>query len=174
MAVLASNRSRDVEQRLCALDSGIFKILVTHHPFDLPLRFDRSELAGKARLAMGRLAQSVDLLLAGHMHISHAGSTAVRYKLKGRSAIFVQAGTATSTRGRGELNSFNLIRIDSPRLLVEKHQWDPEQMRYLCIGTDQFPIGGTSVCAAAQAPDVSDDEVELPHPSVSDGMRAAE
>lgn len=137
---ISESQIRDVEQRLCSLPSGVFKVLVTHHPFDLPPSFRGSELVGKARLAMGRLAQCVDLLLAGHMHISYAASTSTRYRLKGRSAIFVQAGTATSTRGRGEPNSFNLIRIDPPRLLIERHQWNSEQKRFACFCTDRFAI----------------------------------
>jgi len=42
----------------------------------------------------------------------------------GSSAIFVQAGTALSTRGRGETNSFNVIRTEPSRISVEKHAWD--------------------------------------------------
>ena len=43
-----------------------------------------------------------DLLLSGHLHTSHAGRTAQRYAIAGYAALVVQAGTATSTRGRGE------------------------------------------------------------------------
>ena len=46
---------------------------------------------------MKRVVAAVDVLLAGHMHISHAAPTAIRYKLAGNSAVFVQAGTALST-----------------------------------------------------------------------------
>jgi hypothetical protein len=53
------------------------------------------------------------------MHVSASGSTAVRLGAGNRSAIFVQAGTACSTRGRGERNSYNVIRIDGPSLEIE-------------------------------------------------------
>src|ERR1039457_5835017 len=94
--------------RLCALDDHITKIIVTHHPFDLPERYDDRNLVGSAPIAMNMFSNcGADLLLAGHLHASHAGNTSARYKIAGYSALVVQAGTATSTRGRGESNSFN-------------------------------------------------------------------
>ncbi len=129
---------REVERRLCAAGNGRWKVLVTHHPFDLAGTYHHSELVGRARMAMGRFARSIDLLLAGHMHISHAGRTAVRYRLKGRSAIFVQAGTATSARGRGEPNAFNLIRLDGTTIQVDRQQWNAEEHGFRCACTDRF------------------------------------
>jgi uncharacterized protein (DUF1015 family) len=43
----------------------------------------------------------------------------------------VQAGTATSTRGRGEANSFNVIRIDYPNIDVERFVWQPAQSVFI-------------------------------------------
>jgi 3',5'-cyclic AMP phosphodiesterase CpdA len=111
---------RVIEQRLRGEQ---VRILVTHHPFDLAEIYPNRELVNRARSAMARLAAVVDLLLAGHMHVGHAGQTAVRYKLSGRSPIFVQAGTATSVHGRGEPNAFNLIRIDRTNVTIEHHHW---------------------------------------------------
>jgi 3',5'-cyclic AMP phosphodiesterase CpdA len=131
---------RSVEQKLCALSPGITKILVTHHPFDLGPAYGRRQLVGRARMAMTRLAGSIDILLAGHMHQSHAGHTAVRYRLQGKSAIFVQAGTATSTRGRGEPNAFNLLRIEPAGLVVELHQWQRLQRQFRCVSSESFAL----------------------------------
>jgi 3',5'-cyclic AMP phosphodiesterase CpdA len=113
-----------LRERFCAHDGGVFKVVVTHHPFDLPAGADEREIVRRARMAMEALAScGADLLLAGHLHVGHTGHTAERYKIKGHSALFVQAGTATSTRGRGESNSFNVIRLKHPFMQVERRVW---------------------------------------------------
>ena len=68
-------------------------------------------------------AAGVDPFLAGHLHVSHVGHTADRYDIAGHSALVVQAGTL-STRGRGELNSFNVLRIARPELTIERYTWE--------------------------------------------------
>lgn len=114
-----------LRERLCRLPPGITKIVVTHHPFDLPAHYPRRSLVGRAALAMAELARcGADLLLAGHLHASHAGDTAARYRIPGFAALVVQAGTATSTRGRGEANAFNVLRIEAAAVTVERHAWN--------------------------------------------------
>lgn len=114
-----------VRARLCRLDPQVTKMVVTHHPFDLPAHYPRRNLVGRAALAMAELAScGADLLLAGHLHASHAGDTAARYRIPGFAALVVQAGTATSTRGRGEANAFNVLRIERAAVSVERHVWD--------------------------------------------------
>jgi predicted phosphodiesterase len=65
-----------------------------------------------------------DILLAGHLHTSHTGETAERYKIGDFSALVVQAGTATSVRGRGEVNSFNVLHVDRLRVRIERYGWN--------------------------------------------------
>jgi hypothetical protein len=51
----------------------VTRIVVTHHPFDLPTTADDDDLVDRAPMAMEAFAEcGVDLLLAGHMHTSHA------------------------------------------------------------------------------------------------------
>jgi 3',5'-cyclic AMP phosphodiesterase CpdA len=114
-------------ERLAASNSEAVKVIVTHHPFDLPEGHHERHLVGRARLAMETLARhGADLFLAGHLHVSHTTHSATRYKIKGHSALVVQAGTAASARGRGEENSFNVVRIDRPNIAVERFEWQPE------------------------------------------------
>ena len=112
----------EVRDKMCRLDDDVLKIVVTHHPFDLPDGLDERDIVGRAKLAMPLVADcGADVFLAGHLHVSHVVDTASRYKLpNGRSALVIQAGTATSVRGRGEANSFNCIDFDRPRLTVTR------------------------------------------------------
>lgn len=101
------------------------RIIVTHHPFDLPEGYSSVNLVGRSRMAMENFARcGVDLFLSGHLHITCAGNTA-RYRIPGFSALVIQAGTVISTRGRGELNSFNLLRIAPSEIQLETHAWQP-------------------------------------------------
>ena len=125
--------------RLAPLDDRMTKFVVTHHPFDLPEGFDEDHLVGGAKEAMGVfLRAGADVLLAGHLHTSHIASTAIRYPVEGRAALVVQAGTATSTRGRGETNSFNRIRSAGDLLHVDRWSWDPESGRFHEAASDGF------------------------------------
>ena len=100
------------------------KIVATHHPFDLPAGHEARSLVGRARLAMDAFAAcGADILLAGHLHASHVGDTAARYPIGAYAALIVQAGTATSVRGRGEANSFNVLRIERGRIDIERFAW---------------------------------------------------
>ena len=124
---------------LCPLSADVTKIIVTHHPFDLPDGYEDREIVGRARMAMEMFAScGADLFLAGHLHISHIGNTAARYKINGHSALVVQAGTATSTRGRGESNAFNVIRIRHPNISIERLTWQPEQGTFVLSMTESF------------------------------------
>ena len=118
-------RTRD---RLCDVAGPRIKVVVTHHPFELPTGMHKSALVGRAHQAMDRLAGcGADLFLAGHLHLGYTAHTAERYAIAGHSALVVQAGTATSTRGRGELNSFNVIRIESGLITVARHVWNARE-----------------------------------------------
>jgi 3',5'-cyclic AMP phosphodiesterase CpdA len=125
--------------RMCDLADDVAKIVVTHHPFDLPEGHDPNELVGRAELAMKALAScGADILLAGHLHVGHTGYTAKRYKTEGHSALVISAGTATSTRSRGESNSFNLIRINHPHVKVERHSWQDAAGKFVLSLSEHF------------------------------------
>lgn len=115
-----------VRQRLCSLPDRITKVVVTHHPFDLPSGYDSGGLVRRAALAREMLsACRCDLLLAGHLHLSVATEGSTRSAAHGYEPIVVQAGSATSTRSRGQSNSFNVLLIESRHIEVRRYMWQP-------------------------------------------------
>src|SRR4029079_2075859 len=128
-----------VRSKFCELPGDVIKFVVTHHPFDLPQGHRASDIVGRAPLAIKGLAEcGADAFLAGHMHISHTGHTAERYKIPGHSALVIQAGTAASTRGRGEANSFNLIRVNGLKITIERQQWQPQTKKFEPVLSESF------------------------------------
>ena len=119
-----------IRSRMAQVPRTITKMLVTHHPFDVP-ESSSHEVVGRARKAMEAIAESdVDAVLSGHLHISHTGHSAKRFHAKGHSALLVQAGTATSVRGRGEPNSFVVLRIEPRHIEVDRLHWDPRKRAF--------------------------------------------
>jgi 3',5'-cyclic AMP phosphodiesterase CpdA len=126
--------------RLEGVGKDMTRIIVTHHPFDLP-QSDDGRVVGRADMAMAGFAGCrVDLILSGHMHVSHRSASALRYPIPGYSAIMVQAGTATSSRRRGELNSYNIIRIERPRIAIDTVTWDNAEGGFALAGSEEFQL----------------------------------
>jgi 3',5'-cyclic AMP phosphodiesterase CpdA len=137
--------ARQIERlraRLCELGERITKIIVTHHPFDLPPDYEGHRIVGRAARAMEMFARcGADILLSGHLHASHAGDTTARWKIGDFSALVVQAGTATSTRMRGEVNSFNLLRIERSQVEIQHLLWNGSE--FSAGGPERYDHTGT-------------------------------
>lgn len=114
---------------ICKLDDGVTKVVVSHHPFDMPDDWDdQHQVVGRAAMALKTLAKcGADVLLSGHMHKGHIGETAETFKAGGVQALLVAAGTATSTRGRGEANSFNVLTVEPRHIDVQQMDWNEAQ-----------------------------------------------
>ena len=134
-----------VRERLAGAPPSAARIVVTHHPFDLPPAASGERVVGRAEMAISRMVSCrVDIVLSGHLHLRHAGSSADRYKVAGRPILLVQAGTAVSTRQRGETNSWNLLQIGREEISVNTMAWSPsvrfferaETLRHPRIGQD--------------------------------------
>ena len=102
--------------------AGAVRVVVTHHPMDLPAGVTKDALVSRAKAAMKSFAEcGVDLFLSGHLHSGLALTTAARYG--GRGAVVVHAGTAISTRTRKEPNGWNVIRASESEIAVEQMVW---------------------------------------------------
>ena len=103
--------------------AGAIRIVVTHHPMDLPADDLKHPLVARAPMAMRAFARcGVDLFLSGHLHAGHTVATRARYPIANWSAIVAQAGTAISTRTRGKPNGWNLIRLTADQIEVQQIQ----------------------------------------------------
>ncbi len=103
------------------------RIVVTHHPlFALPIGDgpELGHLMDDQENALEAIADAgVDLLLAGHNHRASVNDATQLVRGAGK-ALVIQAGTATSTRTRDELQSFNRIEIDETGVRVTLQRWD--------------------------------------------------
>lgn len=133
-----------IREKMCDQDENLLKVVVTHHPFDLPEGYDSDQIVGRAEIAMREITEcGADVFLSGHIHVSNIAHTAERYKLgEGINALVVQAGTATSTRNRGEANSFNLLEYDSPNLIVTRVECAAPETGFLQAAVQQFRNDG--------------------------------
>jgi 3',5'-cyclic AMP phosphodiesterase CpdA len=130
-----------ITERLATCGPHVTRIVVTHHPFCRPDPVLGAtpvhSVVGRAHLAIASFLQArVDMILSGHLHLSHVGRTAQHYQ--GRAALLIQAGTATSTRQRGEVNAFNIVRIARPEADVACMVWDPERMTFHQASVERF------------------------------------
>jgi len=139
-----------VRARFCAMPTAVIRTVVVHHPLDLPEAWGRADRARRARRAFREWADcGIDLILAGHIHRafagaghSHHGFTAGEaevLRIGAHRAIVVQAGTAISTRGRGEPNSFNTIEVSEAAVTVARHSWDAQTGQFRVSERREFP-----------------------------------
>lgn len=129
-----------VRDRFEALPATVTRVLVTHHPFELPGDADDDDRIGRAAMALAAFADcGVDLLLSGHLHRTHMA--AGDGPIAAAGALSVHAGTATSTRGRGEANTFNAISIEPGCVQVAPWAWSPDDHAFLATPARRFVRG---------------------------------
>ncbi len=125
--------------RLAECGADATRIIVTHHPFDVPGTGNTHGLLGRAHMAMAAFAHSgVDIVLSGHLHLSRTSDSAARYEVSGHSALVIHAGTATSMHRRGQTNSFNIVCIERPYVSVHCYNWSGERRSFTVAAIDTF------------------------------------
>jgi 3',5'-cyclic AMP phosphodiesterase CpdA len=100
------------------------RVLVTHHPFIPSPAHPKADVLRRASAALRKLEScKVDILLAGHLHRAYDDDVRVFYRDARQSILSIQAGSACSTRLRGEPNSYNLIAFDGDDVQINVRTW---------------------------------------------------
>ncbi len=102
------------------------RVLVLHHHLLRLQALGEHDVTRRASLALDACARAgVDLVLCGHLHRSHVAAVEAP---PGHTIVVATAGTATSSRGRGDnagVNLYNWIVADEPtRFTVHERRFD--------------------------------------------------
>ena len=99
------------------------KLVGFHHPVravETAARAGSAVVAGADRAVDLLAAARVDVMMTGHVHLARVTTVTD----KGWTFVLSQAGTAVSTRLRGELASYTMLAVGGDELGVEIHRWD--------------------------------------------------
>ena len=125
---ISISQIKHIADRFAELDSKLFKVLVTHHPFIPPASDPVATTVRRAGLALEAMKDSgCELILAGHLHLAYSDDVRAHHLMIKRSILVAQAGTVFSHRRRGEANAFNVITVERPKVAIEVRRWDGEQ-----------------------------------------------
>lgn len=113
---LSSDQIDHAAKTLRRADDAGLRLVAFHHPaVPGPGRAGQAVINRPARALSAFAAAGADVILTGHAHIANAEVIPAG----GRQMLVAAAGTAASTRTRGEGASYNLLRWREPTLSVE-------------------------------------------------------
>lgn len=148
-AVSASQIER-VARRLERAAPAQLRVVVTHQPVCVIAPEDAHDLLiGHERAVRRWAAAGVDLVLGGHIHLPFVRALGACHAGLPRRAWAVQAGTAVSSRVRGEAgNSVNLIRTEGAlprRCVVERWDYRADADRFEPVEVDTLDCDDAAV-----------------------------
>lgn len=117
-----------------------FKVLVLHHHLTKIQALGPHDVARRAQRALEIASDAgVDLILCGHLHISHIEPLEI--VPEEHRIVIVSAGTATSSRGRRSnrrTNFYNLVDVAPDHFLIEERRYHPERHQFITDSTTRF------------------------------------
>ncbi|MDZ4698866.1 MAG: metallophosphoesterase [Rhodothermales bacterium] len=123
--------------------AAAFKILVVHHQLTAIGALGPHDVArgGDAALDVAREV-GVDLILCGHLHVSHVESLK-RHPAEARIVV-ASAGTVTSDRGRlsnRNKNYYNVIEVEPDSFTIVERCYDTETRVFVDVRRSHFERG---------------------------------
>ncbi|MFQ5570908.1 MAG: metallophosphoesterase family protein [Rhodothermales bacterium] len=110
---------------------GVFNVLVVHHHLTWIEAVGKHDVARQGRETFdAALRAGVDLVLCGHLHVSHVEPFQAP---SGRRIVIAAAGTATSNRSResqSRANYYNVIEVGPASFSIEERRYAPEAQRF--------------------------------------------
>lgn len=107
---LSRKQIRLAVDAFAAARANTVRIVALHHPVLRGPGRAGAAVVSRADEALAAFTRAgADLILSGHAHVA----SAELHDVHGRAMIVARAGTATSTRLRGQAPSFNLIEINA-------------------------------------------------------------
>ena len=148
---LSRHQLAHARRHLEAAGSDRWKVVLLHHPFFEPEGGTPQDIVGGRDRALAMLHEcGADVLLAGHLHRSWSRNTPEVHRLADRTLLAVQAGSAISTRLRGEKNSFNVVDLGEDGASVTIHSWDPDKAAFAAGMSNRYVQRGTWIKLASQ------------------------
>lgn len=127
-----------------ASQAGDFRVLVVHHHLTQLEALGRHDLARQAKDTLARAAElNVDLVLCGHLHVSHTSH--VEVLPGGHGLVVATAGTATSDRGRKphkKTNFYTWITVTDSAFEIAERQFNPETVQFEEVRRVEFERKG--------------------------------
>lgn len=127
-----------VKAAMAASPSHKIKIIVSHHPFNLPVGHRKTPAARAHHFWENLLGAGIDLILSGHLHDTLDFYLDQAYQISTPGPILIQAGTAISSRRRKEENSFNVIMLSAGHIIIDRYEYNQNKKVFALKKTERF------------------------------------
>jgi 3',5'-cyclic AMP phosphodiesterase CpdA len=130
---------RAVARRLREQKGRRFAIVVLHHQMiPVPGYGSNEVFRGARRMARALAEGRADLVLSGHVHLSHLGDSSAVDAAAVPAVPVLFSGTVSSSRGRGperDRNTCHWLEVEERGLTVERLEWQGERERFRTVET---------------------------------------